>query len=350
MGEWLLALLAVVLTLGTAVFVAVEFSLVALDRPAVQQAVDAGDSGARVVLSSLRWLSTQLSAAQVGITLTTLLVGFLAQPSVGRLLAGPLSEVLPASSVESVSTAASLVLVTGFSMVFGELVPQFLGISAPLATAKVVAMPVRVFAVAAKPLIALLNGSANGFLRLIGIEPKEELSGARTPQELASLVRRSAQVGTLQASTAERVTRTLDFGDRTAVDVMTPRMRATSIQRTASAADVVDLARSTGHSRFPVVGEDWDDIDGIVHLKRAISVPPGRRARVPVSALMVGHVVVPETIRLEALLAQLRESGLQLAVVVDEYGGTSGVVTLEDVVEELVGEIADEHDLSLIHI
>ncbi|HRC12973.1 MAG TPA: CNNM domain-containing protein, partial [Dermatophilaceae bacterium] len=191
MGEWLLALLAVVLTVGTAVFVATEFSLVALDRPTVQQAIDAGDTRARGVMASLRRLSTQLSAAQVGITLTTLLVGYLAQPSIGRLLSVPLGTVLPAASVESVSTGAALVLVTLFSMVFGELVPQFLGISAPLPTAKVAALPVRVFSTVARPLISVLNGSANGFLRGMGIEPQEELSGARTPQELASLVRRS---------------------------------------------------------------------------------------------------------------------------------------------------------------
>ncbi len=346
MGEWALALLAVVLTVGTAVFVATEFSLVALDRPTVQQAIDAGDTRARSVLASLRRLSTQLSAAQVGITLTTLLVGYLAQPSIGRLLSVPLATVLPADSVESVSTLAALLLVTMLSMVFGELVPQFLGISAPLPTAKIVALPVRIFSAGAKPLIALLNGSANGFLCGMGIEPQEELSGARTPQELASLVRRSAQVGTIEETTAERVTRTLDFGDRTAADVMTPRLRATNIDRTATAADVVDTSRRTGHSRFPVVGDDWDDVDGIVHVKRALAVPPERRGLVPVSALMVPHVLVPETILLDALLVQLRESGLQLAVVVDEYGGTAGVVTLEDVVEEIVGDIADEHDWS----
>ena len=346
MGEWLLVLLAVVLTVGTALFVATEFSLVALDRPTVQQAVDAGDARARGVLASLRRLSTQLSAAQVGITVTTLLVGYLAQPSIGHLLEGPLRAVLPGGSVESVAATLALVLVTIFSMVFGELVPQFLGISAPLPTARVVVAPVRMFSLLAKPLIWLLNGSANGFLRGMGIEPQEELSGARTPQELASLVKRSAQVGTMERQTAERVTRTLDFGDRTAADVMTSRVRAVSIDRTASAADVVELARRTGHSRFPVVGEDWDDVDGIVHVKRALAVPPERRGLVPVSALMVAHVTVPETIRLDALLGQLRQSGLQVAVVVDEYGGTAGVVTLEDVVEEIVGDIPDEHDWS----
>ena len=204
------------------------------------------------------------------------------------------------------ATTLALVLVTLFSMVFGELMSQFLGISAPLAAAKVVAGPVRAFAMLARPLVAVLNGSANAALRAMGVTPVEELSGARTPQELASLVRRSAEQGTLEAGTARLLTRSLDFGERTAADVMTPRVRCSGIERTARADDVIRLARHTGHSRFPVIGDDWDDIDGLVHVKKAIAVPHDRRPDVPVSALMVPPVMVPETIRLDPLLLQLR--------------------------------------------
>lgn len=345
MTEWLLVLTGVALTVGTAVFVCAEFSLVALDRPAVQRLVEAGDTAAQSVLTSLRQLSTQLSAAQVGITLTTLGLGYLAQPSLGLLLAGGLQRVgVGIDAAEAVSGTAALVAATLFSMVFGELVPQFLGISAPLRVAKVVALPVRVFGLVFRPLILLLNNSANLVLRAVGIEPQEELSAARTPQELASLIRRSAQAGTLDEGTAMLVTRTLDFGERTAADVMTPRVRCTAVPRTASAADVLAVARMTGHSRFPVTGEDWDDVDGLVHIKKAMAVPHDRRDDVPVSALMVDALLVPETIRLDPLLLLLRGAGHQMAVVVDEYGGTSGVVTLEDVVEEIVGEVNDEHD------
>ena len=222
MTEWLLVLLGVALTAGTAVFVAAEFSFVALDRPQVQQAVDGGDHRARSVLASLRELSTQLSAAQVGITLTTLVVGYLAQPSVGRLLTGPAHPAgavaprwwrpsprhWPSSSRPSSRWSSA------------SCCPQFLGISAPLRTARVVALPVRLFSVLTRPLIVVLNGSANLVLRMFGITPQEELSGARTPQELASLVRRSAEAGTLDEGTALLVTRSLDFGERTAADVM----------------------------------------------------------------------------------------------------------------------------------
>ena len=345
MVPWLLLLAAVVLTAGTALFVATEFSLVVLDRPTVQKAVDQGDHAAETVLTSLRRLSTQLSAAQVGITLTTLILGFIAEPSIAVLLRPVVDAVgVPANAAGTVSSIAALVLATLFSMIFGELVPQFLGLSAPLRVAKRVAGPTRFFALVAKPLIAVLNGSANAFLRAINVEPQEELSAARTPQELASLVGRSVAAGTLDEGTGRLVTASLRFGEQSAADVMTSRGRASSIERTASAADVVELARATGLSRFPVTGDDWDDIDGVVHVKSAISVPRERRNAVPVSALMVDPVCVPETLRLDPLLDRLRASGLQFAIVVDEYGGTSGVVTLEDVVEEIVGDVGDEHD------
>ena len=347
MTEWLLVLAGIVLTLGTALFVAAEFALVALDRLSVEKAIERGDSGARTVLTSLRSLSTQLSASQVGITLTTLVLGFLANPSIGALLLGPLESLgLKESFAARVSSVLAMVIATVFSMIVGEMVPKTLAISTPLATAKVVATPVRWFALAFKPMIHVLNGTANSALRAVGVEPQEELSAARSPAELASLVRTSAEAGTLDLGTARLVAASLTFGAQTAADVMTPRSRATAIDRSASAREAVELARQTGHSRFPVIDDDWDDVDGVVHVKKAIAVPHERRDDVPVSALMTPPLVVPETIRLDPLLIHLRDSGQQFAIVVDEYGGTSGVVTLEDLVEEIVGEVSDEHDRS----
>jgi CBS domain containing-hemolysin-like protein len=343
--EWLLVGLGVLLTIGTALFVAGEFSLVSVDRSSVERAVEAGDRRAEGVLAAVRTLSTQLSGAQVGITLTTLVVGFLVEPSLAALLEPPLrSAGVSADAAPAVAVAVGLTLATVFSMLVGELLPQNLGISAPLATAKVVVGPLRVFSRVAGPLIRLLNGSANKLLRSVGVEPQEELSGARTPEELAALVRRSAEVGTLDETTAEIITRSLDFPARTAADVMTPRVRMQVARRGESASEVVALARRTGFSRFPVVEQGLDDVVGVVHLKTAIAVPRDRRDQVPVEALMADAVRVPETVRLDPLLAALRQQGLQMAVVADEYGGTAGVVTLEDVVEELVGEVSDEHD------
>ncbi len=345
MTEWLLVGLGVLLTIGTALFVAGEFSLVSVDRPAVERAVEAGDRRAEGVLAAVRTLSTQLSGAQVGITLTTLVVGFLVEPSLAALLEPPLrSAGVPRDALAPVAVGVGLFVATVFSMIFGELLPQNLGISVPLATAKVVAGPLRLFTRLMSPLISVLQGSANKLLRAVGVEPQEELSSARAPEELAALVRRSAEVGTLDQATAEIIARSLDFPTRTAADVMTPRVRMQVARRGESTADVVALARRTGFSRFPVVEDGLDDVVGVVHLKTAIAVPRDRRDQVPVEALMADAVRVPETVRLDPLLAALRQQGLQMAVVVDEYGGTAGVVTLEDVVEEIVGEVSDEHD------
>ncbi|WP_426594881.1 hemolysin family protein [Cellulomonas sp. McL0617] len=344
-AEWLLVALGVLLTLGTAVFVASEFSLVTLDPGVVEKQTSPDDRRSQSVLKALRRLSTELSGAQVGITLTTILLGYTTQPAVVRLLRIPLEGSALGAVVGGVVAALiAIVLVNGFSMVVGELIPKNLAISRPLATARSVAPLQRAFTSALRPLITFFNGSANALLRRVGVEPREELSGGRSPQELAALVRRSAEVGTLDESTATLLTNSIDFTELTAVDVMTDRLRLVVVSRGDSAADVIELSRRTGHSRFPVIGDDSDDIVGLVHLRRAIGVPFERRANVPAGALMVEAPQVPETVHLGPLLVGLREQGLQMAVVVDEYGGTSGVVTLEDVIEELVGDVADEHD------
>ncbi|WP_421732930.1 hemolysin family protein [Cellulomonas sp.] len=343
--EWLLVGLGVLLTLGTAVFVASEFSLVTLDPGLVEGQAAPDDRRSQSVLKALRRLSTELSGAQLGITLTTILLGYTTQPAVARLLRLPLQDsVLGQAAGGLIAAVLAIVLVNGFSMVVGELIPKNLAISRPLPTARMVAPLQSGFTSALRPLITVFNGSANALLRSFGIDPREELSGGRSPQELAALVRRSAEVGTLDESTATLLTNSIEFTELTAVDVMTDRLRLVVVRREESAADVIDLARRTGHSRFPVIGDSSDDIVGLVHLRRAIAVPYERRAEVPAAALMVDAPRVPETVHLGPLLVELREQGLQMAVVVDEYGGTSGVVTLEDVVEELVGDVADEHD------
>lgn len=343
--EWLLVGLGVLLTMGTAVFVASEFSLVTLDAGLMDKQTRPDDRRGQSVLKALRQLSTELSGAQVGITVTTILLGYTTQPAVARMLSGTLeSTPLSPAVTAGIAGLGTAILVNGYSMLFGELVPKNFAISHPEGTARVAAPFQRAFTAALRPLISLFNNSANALLRRVGVEPREELSGGRSSQELASLVRRSAQVGTLDMSTATLLTNSLDFEELTAVDAMTDRQRLVVLRRDDSAADVVARSRETGHSRFPVIGEDRDDILGLVHLRRAIAVPYERRADVPAAALMVEAPRVPETVHLGPLLDELRELGLQMAVVVDEYGGTSGIVTLEDVVEELVGDVADEHD------
>ncbi|MCS6710934.1 HlyC/CorC family transporter [Brachybacterium sp. EF45031] len=342
---WLLLGAGVLLTLGTAVFVASEFSLVALDKHTVEKAVQNGDRRAAGVLRALTHLSTNLSGAQVGITITTLLFGFAVQEPLASLLA-PLAQRVGLSSTlaGTVSVIAAMAIAYAFSMLAGELVPKNLAISAPMATAKVVAPIQHAFTLLFRPLIAVFNATANTLLRLVGIEPQEELSAARSPAELDSLVRHSARSGKLDSGTAVLLSRTIHLSERTAADVMTHRGAMVSIPADATASDVLELSRETGHSRFPVIDGGEDDVLGIVQVRQAVSVPRAERSATSVRSLVAEVPRVPETVSLDALLMDLRDLGAQLAVVVDEYGGTAGIATLEDVVEEIVGEVSDEHD------
>ena len=343
----LLGVLAVLLlTAGTALFVAAEFSLVAVERPQLEAAEREGDAGAARVLASVRTLSFQLSGAQLGITMTTLVVGFIAEPSFAAFFGPPLEAAgLPAGLSAGIALAVALLIATVLQIVFGELVPKNLAIAQPMPTARAVAGPLRVFSAVLRPLIAACNASANAVVRRFGIEPQEELRSARSASELGSLVRSSAEEGTLTEQTATMLTRSLAFGDRNAGDVMTPRMQMVSLEQGDSVARLLELAHESGHSRFPVEGSDGvDDVIGVVHVKKAFAVPREDRKRTRVSQVMGPVARVPESVHCDDLLRTLREPGLQMAVVIDEFGGTAGVVTLEDLVEELVGEVDDEHD------
>ncbi|HEV7950515.1 MAG TPA: hemolysin family protein [Glaciihabitans sp.] len=337
--------IGILLTVGTGLFVASEFALVNLDRSDLELRQSRGESNLRITIAALKITSTHLSSAQLGITLTTLLTGYTLEPALSTYLSVPLEALgVPVAAVPAIATIVAIVIATLVSMIIGELVPKNVALALPRATAKVV-IPFQVaFTTVFRPVVSLLNNTANGILTSIGIEPKEELSSARTAEELTSLVRRSAKAGSLDRDTATLLARTLAFADHTAQDVMTPRPRVKSVERTDHASDVIALAKKTGFSRFLVLDDSIDEVVGVVHVKQAVAVPREKRADVPVSALLSEPLRVPETMKLDILLAELRGRGFQLAVVVDEYGGTAGVATLEDLVEEIVGEVSDEHD------
>jgi CBS domain containing-hemolysin-like protein len=332
------------LTVGTGLFVASEFALITLDRADLEAREARGETRLALTIRALKSTSTQLSSAQLGITLTTLLAGYTMEPAISSLIRPLLTAAGLQAAATPISVFIGVAVATIVSMILGELVPKNFALALPRATAKLV-MPFQVgFTTVFRPAVALLNGSANGILRAMGFEPKEELSGARTAEELSSLVRRSASAGVLEEDTASLLDRSLNFARLTTADVMTPRPSVHALHAEDSADDVVQLARRTGHSRFPVYGESMDDITGIVHLKAAVSVPRERRADVPAAALATEPLRVPEAVHLDAVMSELRARGYQMAVVVDEYGGTAGIVTLEDLVEEIVGEVLDEHD------
>lgn len=345
MNEWLFVAIGVLLTVGTGFFVASEFSLVSLDRADLEARRDAGEGGFALAIRALKRTSTHLSSAQLGITLTTLLTGWLMEPAISSLLVPVLAGWgLGPTVADIVSVVSAITLATILSMIVGELAPKNMALAVPRRVVKVVAPFQLAFTWLFSPFVALLVNLANGIVRALGIEPKEELSSARTAEELASAVRHSSMHGTLEQDTATLLGKALSFSNHEAQDIMTPRTRVSTIRVGDSANDVIALTRKTGYSRFPVIDDDADDIVGIVHVKHAVAVPRERRSEVPVGAIQGEALRVPETMNLDVLLGELRQGGYQMSIVVDEYGGTAGIATLEDLIEELIGEVSDEHD------
>ena len=341
-----LSLLAIVaLTFGTSVFVAAEFSLTTLERSTVEANARRGGRRNRFIKRAHHDLSFQLSGAQLGISITTLITGYLTEPLVARL-PHPAMDALrvPDQIADAVVAFAALVVVTSLSMVFGELVPKYLAVARPLRTARAVVVPQLLFALVFTPAIALTNGAANWILRRLGIEPTQELRSARSPQELMSLVRISAQSGSLDSTTATLVDRSLRFGALTAEELMTPRSKIVALQTDDTLADLATTATRTGFSRFPIIDGDLDATVGIVHLKQVFTVDADTRADTRLATVAQPVAVVPSTLDGDALMAQIRPNGQQAALVVDEYGGTAGMVTIEDLIEEIVGDVRDEHD------
>jgi CBS domain containing-hemolysin-like protein len=332
------------LTAGNAFFVAAEFALVTVDRAEIDRRADAGDRRARTVRRALRELSIQLSGAQLGITITALLTGYLAEPALAKIFA-PLVRPVAGSASDAMAPALALALATLLSMLFGELVPKNAALARPMPTALATAAPMRTFSAVFGWLIRGLNGSANWLVRRLGVEPQEELASARSPEELGLLAGISARAGALPTETAVLLQRTIRFGDKRAAEAMTPRVDVVALRADDTIAELLAAVRDTGHSRFPVYEETLDHVTGVVGVTDALGVPPARRATTTVAAVAREPLYVPESLDLDGVLAALQADGAAMAIVVDEYGGTDGVVTVEDLVEELVGEIADEHDV-----
>ena len=341
-----LGLLGVVaLIAANGYFVAVEFAFVAARRSRLLEQAEEGDRRSKRAIDVHKRLSFMLSGAQLGITVTTLLVGFIAEPAIASVIEPALIAVgVPESVTFGVSLTLALILATMAQMVFGELAPKNLAIAKPEPVARSLAPSMWLFMRLAGPVIRLFDGSANRLLRLVGVEPVEELRGAVSTEELDLIVDSSAESGHLTQSQAALLERAIDFGELEASDAMVPWNRVVTIDADATAADLRDLMAST-HSRFPVVDADGQ-VQGIVHAKDLLGVGRPDYERTLVSELLHEILAVPEAAGLNVVLAELRSRATEMAIVIDEYGGPAGVVTLEDVVEELVGDIEDEYDPS----
>jgi CBS domain containing-hemolysin-like protein len=335
----------VLLTAATGYFVAQEFAYVAVDRERLKAMADEGDPAAERALKVTQRLSFVLSGAQVGITVTALLAGYVAEPFLGEGTA----ELLGATGVpESVSTTISMAFALTFAtvvqMVLGELAPKNLAIAKPETLARALSRSTLIYLTVVGPLIRVFDATANRLLRAVGIEPIEELPQGATSEDLDRIIAAAGSQGLLDPRAALLLDHGLDFRTRTAAEAMRPRVDVTTIHASEPASRVVDLL-DTGHSRFPVIGDDVDDVIGVVAIADVVTLDPAARTTTPVRDLATEAVALPESARLPEVLDRLKAAHRQMAIVVDEYGGFAGIITLEDVAEELVGEIHDEDDL-----
>jgi CBS domain containing-hemolysin-like protein len=334
------------LILANGFFVVGEFAIVAVERSLVERRAQEGDRSAKRILNSLRNLSFELSGAQLGITATSLVLGAIAEPAIAGLLAPMIASLpwVPEASTLAISVVVALTLATTVQMVFGELVPKNLAIARPYPSAVWFAIPMQIVNRLLRPLILFLNSSANWTVRRLGIEPRDELAGVRSMEELELMIRSSGDEGRLDDEEIELLTRAITFTEKVAADAMVPRVSVVGLSRHDSIAELRRTSVATGHSRFPVFDEDLDDIVGIVHIKDSIGIPESRIPVTPVAEIAEPPFQVPESSPLEYLLTELQTSARGMAVVVDEYGGTAGIVTVEDLLEEIFGDIEDEYD------
>lgn len=339
-----LGVLAVILlTAATGYFVAQEFAYVAADRATLEQAAESGDTSAKRALKVIGRVSFMLSGAQLGITMTTLVVGFIAKPALAELIQ-PLLEVLgvPVGATGAIALATGFVLATLIQMLLGELFPKNLALARAESLARALASSTLVYLTVAGPIIRLFDRAATRLLRAVGVEPVEELHSGATLEELGDIIGRSSSTGHLPADLSGLLDRALSFGDLTADEVMVPRPQVRALPSTATAGELIELIRETGHSAYPIYGTEVDDVVGVAGVREVAddtldpATPVGRIAR--------PALLVPGSQPLYGVIEHMRDSRQEFACVVDEYGGLAGILTFEDVAEELVGEITDETD------
>ncbi|MGW4424894.1 hemolysin family protein [Streptosporangium sp. NPDC004631] len=339
-----LGLLAVLLlTLATGYFVAQEFAFVAADRGVLREQADAGDAAAVRVLEVTGRLSFMLSGAQLGITVTALLVGFISEPAIATVIRPLLESAgVPGAAVPGIAVALAVAIATVIQMVLGELAPKNLGIARPEPVAKFLSRSTILYLKVAGPIIRLFDSAATGLLRRVGVEPVEEVEHGASPEELSRIISDSATAGDLPPRLSELLERALEFGDRTAEDVMVPRPRVVLLRAERPISDLLGAVREHGHSRYPVLcddnGEDVVGVTGVRELLRS-GLTDG-----PLEQITRPALLVPDSLPLPVVLERMRAAHDDLACVIDEYGGLAGVVTIEDLAEELVGELIDEND------
>ncbi|OFS09930.1 hemolysin family protein [Kytococcus sp. HMSC28H12] len=332
------------LTALTGFFVAQEFAFVSVDRTELRARAEGGDARAQKAYDLTTRLSFVLSGAQFGITVTTLLVGYAAEPLIGAGLRDLVGAEQASRGATAVAISLGVLLFsTIVQMVLGELGPKNWAIARPVALTRALAVPTAAYLAVVGPVVRFFDSSAAWLLRKVGIEPVEELDSAATPEDLQRIIDQSHASGLLDDELQDLLDRGLAFRHRTVGEVMTPRVDVETVSADASVAELVDLL-ATGHSRYPVYGRDIDDIVGVVSISDVLEVPVAERASTVVHRIVDEAVLLPTSLGVTKALEEMRRRHRQIAVVVDEHGGFAGVVSFEDIAEEVVGDILDEDD------
>ncbi|MFN2525709.1 MAG: hemolysin family protein [Actinomycetota bacterium] len=335
------------LLLANGFFVGAEFALVAARRSRIEQLASEGDARARVALRSVQELSFMLAGAQLGITMASLGLGAVAEPAVAGLVEGALHPLeLSPTALHSTAFVIALAIVVFFHMVIGEMAPKNIAIAEPDKSAMWVAVPFRLFTTVFRPFIGLLNWLANLGVRALRVEPKDELAITHSPEEIASLISESAESGYIDPFEHRLLAKVIEFRQRDAASIMVPRPDIVALSATATVSEVERMAVETGHSRIPIYRDNLDQVVGFFHAKDLLKLADAPRETPLPAGTIRQMLVVPESRDLYALFLDMRRERRHFALVVDEHGGTAGIVTLEDLLEELVGEIRDEYDIA----
>ncbi|MGH9086181.1 MAG: hemolysin family protein [Acidimicrobiales bacterium] len=338
--------LTVALLVANGFFVAVEFALIASRRTKLEEMAEAGSARARIAIGSMRNLNLQLAGAQLGITMASLVLGYVAEPAVAGLIEGAVEQVveIPQGLLHTIGFVVALTIVAFLHMVIGEMVPKNIAIASPERTLLALALPNRAYVTLFGPLLRVLNGFANAGVRLLGIEPQDELATAASADELALMLGASRDQGLIEEVAHQLLTGALDLGDRSITTVLVPKDKVVWLAREATPADAEALVVASGHTRLLVAGSGVDDILGFVHAKDLLTISAAARER----PLPLGRVrrmlVLAESTSLDDALLAMQQARIHVAVVTDRDGATRGIATLEDVIEALVGDIRDESD------
>jgi CBS domain containing-hemolysin-like protein len=344
----LAAVFALVLLNGF--FVAAEFALVSVRKSRIDQLANEGSRAARGVQKALTHLDTYIAATQLGITMASLALGFIGEPALAGLLEPLFSRLLPQKmaffTAHGIAVAIAFAIATALHIVLGELAPKSVALQRPDATSLVVTAPLNIFLTLFKPFIFALNGIGNGVVRLMGLSAVSEHGSVHSVEELEILVHTTREAGLLEEQQERMVAGVFEFEDIPVRKLMTPRLDITAVEADASIEELIRVVTESGHSRLPVYDDNLDNIVGIIHVKDVLKGITGERPPDSIRVLMRAPFFIPENKRAGFLLAELRRERMQIAVVRDEFGTVIGVVTIEDLLEEIVGEIHDEYDAS----